>query len=395
MRVKLLLWFLRMLKGKPNMRQVLVTVGSRANYGRLISLIDKLRGNSAIDTKILAHSSALVDRFGGGHNLFAQNGHHVDYMIYNQLVGDNSNQLTKTISLAAQEISNIFQNNRPDIVIVGGDRYEILAVGIACLMHNIKLVHLQGGEISGNVDDKIRDIMSTCASVHCVVNEAAMENLQARLGSNANIHVTGCPGNDLSVEIKKSSIKPNFLYLPENGVGRTLDPDQKKFALVVIHPESYDHDFNSSVVDCALSAITNSNVVKNVVALWPNSDLFGETIARRYREILEHNEYKDLNIRMFKGFYPREYLLLLKECFFAVGNSSSFVREGSLLSTPSLLIGDRQVGRDIAANAQVVKKDKIEDSIRSLQHSRLNDQQQMKYGDGSASEKIVNIIESL
>ena len=375
-------------------KKVLFTIGSRANYGRLCSLISKFQSSSYFDVEIAVHSSAIVDKYGDISETLESHGHSPSWIVHTLLHSDGSEGITKTLALGISEFGSILRQTQPDFVVVGGDRYEILAPSIATMFHSAQLIHLQGGEVSGNVDEKVRNSVTKMSDIHFPATELAFSRLIAQGTPPEKTFNCGCPGMDVVINSKYPPV--DFGELNAHGFGRELD-EGSEFCLLIVHPESFDEAFNLHAMDLILSALEKLDVVKNVIALWPNADLDNGAMARALRVILDHQKYSGINIKVFKGFSPEKFVGILANSKFCIGNSSSFVREGAVLGKPVVIVGDRQNNRDITGNVRLADITEMESVSQAILWA--NNIQSIKpdyaYGRGTSSEHIYDSLLSL
>jgi UDP-hydrolysing UDP-N-acetyl-D-glucosamine 2-epimerase len=375
-------------------RKILFTVGSRANYGRLCSLITTFQNSSSFEVEIAVHSSAIVDKYGDISGVLKSNGHNPSYTIHTLLHSDEAEGLSKSLALAITEFATTLKQSKPDFVVVGGDRYEIMAPSIATMFHTAQLIHLQGGEVSGNVDDKVRSAVSKISDIHFPATREAYLRL---LKDGASIDKTfscGCPGMDVVMNVSSESI--DFKELNEHGVGRILK-NGSDFVMLIVHPESFDKEFNRQAMDIIFGALEKLELVENVIALWPNADLDNGAMSRTLRVILDEERYPSLNIKVYKGFAPEKFITLLSASKFCIGNSSSFVREGSIIGKPTVMIGNRQQDRDVKSNikhADLSDDKSLRDTLNWA--ASIGDlKPDYSYGNGTSSKDIHDAILSL
>ena len=367
--------------------RVCVCVGSRANFGRMESVIDSL-SRKPVRLTVFLYGSALSERFGLDPKSMAKLQQLNVYTCWSLFESDSGLGASKTVGVTIGSFSDFLANNPQDCVVVGGDRYEIMAIAVTSALHSVKLVHLQGGELTGNVDDKIRHAVSQLADYHFPSNlESAQRLVQFRI-PNDRIFALGCPGLDA---VKEGLVSIGSSFLNERGSGRKLD-EGEPYAVFVYHPESqpaFDEvEFHE---DCLRSLLKIG--IKNVVVFWPNADPGNNKLSLFFRRLLEHAEFPELNVRMYKSLTPAMYNSVLSSSRCVIGNSSSFVRECALLGVPALIVGQRQENRLLGENA--VRLDpRREDVFLKLQQLLQQDAPASSsiYGDGSAGPKIASVI---
>lgn len=375
-------------------KKILFTIGSRANYGRLSSLISKFKCSTLFKVEIAVHSSAIVDKYGDISKVLQANGHSPNFVFDTLLHSDSTQGSSKTIALGISEFATLLAQSNPDFVVVGGDRYEILAPSIATMFHTAQLIHLQGGEVSGNIDDKVRNAVTKMSDIHFPATKEAHTRLIDQGAFPERTYNYGCPGMDLIFDSSYNDI--DFGELNSSGVGKSLDKNYE-FGLLILHPESFDENFNKKAMDLIFSSLEKIATVKNIIAFWPNADLDNGSMARSLRIIIDKNKYSNINIRVFKGFSPEKFINIISNCKFCIGNSSSFVREGALLAKPAILVGNRQQNRDIKNNIQITDVNNVEALEDSIiwASSITNIEPDYSYGRGDTSNKIYEAVLSI
>ena len=321
------------------MRKITVVLVDRANYGRLKPVMELMRDEPEIDMQIVCTGSMLLDRFGKAIDVVKDDGFEVQEEIYIELEGSVPGTMVKTMGLGVIELANAFQRLSPDFVIVIGDRYEALSAAIAAAYQNICLVHIQGGEVTGSIDESTRHAISKMAHYHFPSTNQAGEYL-VRMGERKKtVFPLGCPSADVVADACRSI--PDDL-LDRLGVGTHIDVS-KRFLLALFHPVTTEFRSAESQMEELLEALKSSG--EQVIMIWPNIDAGADGISqaiRRFREINRDN----VPLHVYKNFEPDVYVPLMKKAACLVGNSSSFIRDASFLGTPVVLVGSRQDGRE-------------------------------------------------
>ena len=251
--------------------------------------------------------------------------------------------MAKSTGLAIVELSTIFENLKPDIVITVADRFETMSTAVAASYMNIMVAHTQGGEVTGSIDEGVRHAITKLSHVHFPATKLSARNI-INMGENANdVHLVGCPAIDI---VKKTNSRlSKDIFNEKNGVGAIIDKS-KPFLLVLQHPVTTEYGQGITQIQKTLEAIKNINM--QTVWLWPNIDAGSDDISKGIRIFREQN--KAVPIRFYKNFSPEDYTKLLANTACIVGNSSSAIREGSYLGTPAVNIGTRQSFRECGEN---------------------------------------------
>jgi UDP-hydrolysing UDP-N-acetyl-D-glucosamine 2-epimerase len=271
------------------------------------------------------------------------------------------------------------------MVITVADRFETIATAIAATYLNIPLVHLQGGEISGNIDERVRHSTTKLADLHF----PATENSKARIikmGENPKmIFNYGCPAMDVLVENDLSI--DNQIMSGYGGTGKAMDWTEP-YMLVLQHPVTTSYGEGLQQIKESLNAVVKYQEIQKVV-IWPNIDAGTDDVSKGIRMFREKNRKEP--IHYFRNFSPEDYARVLNNAVCAIGNSSSFIREGAFLGTPAVIVGDRQEGREHADNILFSGYDrcKITEKIgEQLKHGRFKPDH--IFGSGNSGKKIAD-----
>ena len=371
-----------------NKRRVCVVVNSRANYGRVKSFMVAARESEILELQVVVGASAVLYRFGNVRDFIEQDGFHIHAEMHTVVEGNEPVAMSMSAGLAGIELSGILKSLSPDVVVVIADRYEQIATAISSSFMNIPVAHLQGGELTGSIDDSVRHAISKLAHVHFPATEKAGQRL-IKMGEQPNsVFVIGCPAMDL---VLSSEGRPSQGVL-QTGVGSRLDLDLP-YIVVVQHPVTTEYLDAYSQVTETLSAAQkiSSELGIQVVWLWPNVDAGSDSISKRLREFRESGDSQGFHF--FRNFSPEDYIRIIREAVCIVGNSSSGIREASFMGIPSVNVGSRQAGRERAENVIDVGPSarEIETAILSqLQHGRF--EPSTLYGDGQAGKKMADVL---
>lgn len=370
-------------------RKICVVVASRANYGRVKSVITAIDNHEDLELQLIVGASALLDRFGKAIDIIREDGFKVDRTIHYIVEGETLLTQAKSTGLGVIELSTAFNDLNPDIVVSVADRFETLSTALAATYMNIPLAHIQGGEVSGNIDDKVRHAISKLADIHFPATEKSKENLIKMAELEETIFNFGCPAMDL---IKSHNLDiSNQAMKRYSGVGHNIDWE-KPYLLMIQHPVTTSYGEGLSQIIDTLNALKTFSDEYQIVVLWPNADAGSDDIAKGIRTFREKGLAN--NFSFHKNFTPEDYIKVLSNCACAVGNSSSFLREGEFMGIPSVLVGDRQVGREIGENVVIsgYNKDEIIANIneRLINRDKIKNSNLSVFGDGTAGIKIAN-----
>ena len=359
----------------------------RANYGRLKPVLEIMNSDADIDLNLVCTGTMLLDRFGKAVDLVKKDGFDVTEEIYIELEGSVPSTMAKSIGLAVIELSNAFQRQSPDFVLLIGDRSEALGAAIAAVYQNYCLIHIQGGEITGSIDESARHAITKLAHYHFPSTQQSRDNIVQMGERKETVFSFGCPSVDV---VKSASIGIDSLTMME-GVGPSMDLE-KEYILVLFHPVTTEYQTAEKNMIEVLEAIKEIDM--QTVLIWPNIDAGSDGVSQAIRRFREYNHSTQLHA--YKNFDPEEYIPLLEHAACAIGNSSSFIRDASFLGTPVVLVGTRQDGRErTKAVIRVVEnKDKIVDAVKcQINHGRY--EASNLYGTVGASTRIVKQIKLL
>lgn len=369
-------------------RKVGVVVTARPSYARIKSAMQAIVKHPDLELQLIIAASALLDRYGNIVKYVERDGFEIAAKVYIILEGENLITSAKSTGLGIMELATNFDNLKPDVVITVADRYETMATAVSASYMNIPVAHVQGGEVTGSIDEKVRHAVTKLSNLHFVSTEKSAERV-IRMGENPDkVFVTGCPSIDLAFEVQKSPALDFNPYEKYGGVGDQMDY-KNGYVVVMQHPVTTEFGNGMDQVTETLEAV--QSVGMPVFLFWPNVDAGSDGVSRGIRRFREHG--KSDNIHFFKNMEPEDFLKLIYNSKGIIGNSSVAIRESSFLGIPAVNIGNRQEGRERGKNVIDVPYDRvmIEQAIRQqLQHGKY--ESDMIYGHGSAGEKIADLL---
>lgn len=369
-------------------RKVCVVVTARPSYSRIKTALRAIQEHPDLELQLVVAASALLERYGSAVRNIEADGFDISARVYMVLEGENLAAMAKTTGLGLLELATVFDNLRPDVVVTVADRYETLATAVAASYMNIPVAHVQGGEVTGSIDEKVRHAVTKLADIHLVSSEKAAERV-IRMGEDpCSVHVTGCPSIDLAASVlqdPKLDFEPLKKY---GGVGAALDLSNG-YLVVMQHPVTTEYEQARNHVFETLHAVRQLDLP--TLWFWPNVDAGSDGTSggiRAFRETEQPN-----NIHFFKNMEGMDFLRLLCNSRCLIGNSSVGVRECSYLGVPVVNIGSRQAGRDRATNLLDVNYDQKE-IVGAVRHHMGNGRypNATTYGDGNAGERISQVL---
>jgi UDP-N-acetylglucosamine 2-epimerase/N-acetylmannosamine kinase len=372
-------------------RKICAVITARPSYSRIKTALKAIQEHPELELQLVVAGSALLDRYGNAVQYIEKDGFKIDEKVFMVLEGENPTSMAKTTGLGVMELANIFYNLKPDVVISVADRYETIATAIAASYQNIPLAHIQGGEVTGNIDEKVRHAVTKLADIHLVASDGAKERV-IRLGEDPDYVInTGCPSIDLANEIL---LDPGLNFEPfekYGGVGTQLDLEQK-YLVVMQHPVTTEYSESRKQIAETLEAIHELKIP--TLWFWPNVDAGADGTSSGIRAFRE--KYNPTYIHFFKNMEPTDFLRILKQSACLIGNSSVGIRECAYLGVPVVNIGSRQNRRERGNNVLdcAYDKNQIMDSIKQqVLHGHYAPDH--LYGDAKAGEKIADVLASI
>jgi UDP-hydrolysing UDP-N-acetyl-D-glucosamine 2-epimerase len=374
-----------------NMRKICVVITARPSYSRVKTVLQAIREHPELELQLVISGSALLDRYGTAVNFIEKDGFEVASRVYNVLEGENLMSAAKTTGIGILELSTVFNNLKPDIVVTVADRFETMATAVAATYMNIPLAHIQGGEVSGSIDEKVRHSITKLADYHFVASEGARQRV-LRLGENPEfVFKPGCPSIDIAFKVART---PNLDFDPYEkygGVGaRPSIADG--YIVVMQHPVTNEYRESRAQIEETLCAL--KDLEKSVLWFWPNVDAGSDGTSTGIRSFRE--KYKPQHIHFFKNMDGEDFLRLLINSKCIVGNSSVGIRECAWLGVPAVNIGSRQNRRERGNNVTDVDYSRtlIREAVLTCLKNGKAEPSDI-YGNGDAGRQIADLLASI
>jgi len=367
------------------MRKILYITGTRADYGLMRSVLREIESHPRLELEIAATGMHLMEEFGRTIEEVKKDGfkiHEIDATYEKDDKESMLNFIGKFIQLLAKKIEEI----NPDIILLLGDRGEMLAGAIVGAYLTIPTAHLHGGEVTSTVDELARHAITKLAHIHLPPTEKSAERIIKMGEDPLNVFVVGPPGID-------SILNENLIEPTE--LSKKYDLELSKPILLLLqHPVTTDAEDAPAHIRETLEAIVELR--HQTIAIYPNADAGGREIIE---VIKEYEKYPF--IKMFKSIPHKEYLSLMKIASVMVGNSSSGIIEAPSFGLPAINIGSRQEGRERAENVIDVDYDK--EQIKAAIKKALDDENfkgkvkncKSPYGDGGVGVRITDILSEI
>jgi len=369
-------------------KKICVVITVRGNYAKMKSVLRAIKENSHLELQLIVGGATILPKFGNPIKLIESDGFQINEKVHFLVEGETLITMAKSAGLAIIELATAFGNLKPDIVIAIADRFEALSIAMTAAYMNIPVAHLEGGEISGSIDESIRHAITKLSHLHFVATELSRQRI-IQMGEDENkVFVTGTPSIDSFAGLDG---KLNFdVFQKYSGVGARFDTSDG-YLVAIHHPVTTEYEQAFFQVNQTLQVIHELGLP--TLWLWPNMDAGSDNISRGIRAFRE--KYSPPKIHFFKSFSIEDYARLLNNCSCLVGNSSSGIRECAFLGTPVVNIGTRQNGRQRGKNVIDVgyNKDGIKAAIKR-QISNGKHKRDYLYGDGKAGKKIADLLTS-
>lgn len=369
-------------------RKICVVITARPSYSRIKTALLAIQNHPDLELQVVAAASALLDKYGNVAEAMKADGFELAAEVFMMLEGENLLTSVKSTGYGLAEMASTFSRLQPDIVVTIADRFETIATAIAASYMNIPLAHVQGGEITGSIDEKVRHAVTKLADIHLVSNELAKSRV-TRMGERESaIHNTGCPSIDLAADVlaqPELDFDPIQKYM---GVGGNVAHD-KDYVVCLQHPVTTEYKDSKEYATKTLRAIRNVDIPTYL--FWPNVDAGSDGTSKAIR--IYREECGDDKIHFFKSMLPKDFLRLLYNSRCIIGNSSVAIRECSFLGVPAVNIGTRQQGRLRGKNVYDVdySTEQITKAILAQTHVGRFDSEPI-YGDGKSGTRIAEVL---
>lgn len=373
------------------MRKICLVMTSRGNYGKLKSVISAVTADPELELNLVVGGSLVLDKYGKVLDSEYVELPTIDRQVRFVIEGENLLTMAKSAGLAMMEFAEVFERLQPDVVVVIADRFECLPIAAAAAYMNICVAHIEGGEISGSIDESVRHAITKMAHLHFPATEEARERI-IRLGEDSDrVWNVGATSLDALALLDLDSIGGVIEFQKYHGVGEVVELIHGKYLVVIQHPVTTEYDRSYQHIGQTIEAIHQLSVP--TAWIWPNMDAGSDAVSKAVREYRE--ELKPRHVQFFKSLPIELFGPLLNNAGCLVGNSSSGIREAAFLGVPVVNIGSRQDGRRRGKNVVTVpnNKQEIVDAIKRQLASGRFDPDHF-YGDGMAAPKIVDVLRS-
>lgn len=362
-------------KQMKNKKLVFLT-GTRADYGKIKSLIQEVEDLDGFEPYIFATGMHMLAKYGSTYKEILKDGYQNIYTYINQSGKESMDIILSNTILG---FGNYIAEIKPDAIVVHGDRLEALAGAIVGAFNNIKVFHIEGGEVSGTIDESIRHAITKFAHYHLVSNEKAKRRIMQLGEAEENIYVFGSP----DIDVMLSDTLPGI-----DEVRRYYEIPYEEYGILMYHPVTTEVELLPAHIHSVIEAILKSE--QNYVVIYPNNDSGTDIILNELKRLEGNKKFRILPSMRFEFF-----LSLLKNAQFIMGNSSSGIREAGVYSIPAIDIGNRQAGRYLLnENKHIIHVDENINDIREAikQVGKMHIEPSFEFGIGNSTEVFREII---
>uniref|UniRef100_A0A8C8DI77 Glucosamine (UDP-N-acetyl)-2-epimerase/N-acetylmannosamine kinase n=1 Tax=Oryzias sinensis TaxID=183150 RepID=A0A8C8DI77_9TELE len=368
--------------------RVCVATCNRADYSKLAPIMFGIKAHSdEFELEVVVLGSHLIDDYGNTFRMIEQDDFGIDSKLHTIVRGEDEAAMVESVGLALVKLPDVLQRLRPDILIVHGDRFDALALATAAALMNIRILHLEGGEVSGTIDDSIRHAISKLAHYHACCTRMAEQHLIAMCEDHSRILLAGCPSYD---KLLLTHHKDDYMDIIKSWLGdKVQDHD---YIVALQHPVTTDIQHSIKIYGLMLDALLSFN--KKTLILFPNIDAGSKEMVRvmRKKGIEQHP-----NFRAVKHIPFEQFIQLVCHAGCMIGNSSCGVREAGAFGTPVINLGTRQTGRETGENVLHVRDADTHNKIYHALELQFGKRYPCSkiYGDGSAVPRILKFLRSI
>ena len=370
------------------MRKVCVVTGYRSDYTKLKSILSGIKEQEDLKLQLIVFGAHMIDSFGKTVDQIEGDGFPVDLKLTTNIDGNTPYCMAKSIGLAVIELAGSLEHLNPDLVLIVGDRYEIFSVAIAASISNIPVAHVQGGELSGTIDEVLRHCITKLSHIHFPSTSLSAKRIEYLGEDPDNIYNVGCPAIDF---IKKTKFVGKEDIKTLEGLEYSKLDLSSPYFILIQHPVTTDYTRSGPDMKTVLEAL--QEIGTQTILIYPNPDAGADEILREIRSFGTIHGKSSVLVNKYKNIPFDSYLNLLKYSSCLIGNSSSGIREAHVFGTPVINVGHRQEGRERTQNIIDVhcEKQLIIDAIMDSRNKKYNIEETL-YGNGHAGEKIADIL---
>uniref|UniRef100_A0AAQ6AA69 UDP-N-acetylglucosamine 2-epimerase domain-containing protein n=1 Tax=Amphiprion ocellaris TaxID=80972 RepID=A0AAQ6AA69_AMPOC len=368
--------------------RVCVATCNRADYSKLAPIMFGIKSHPEdFELEVVVLGSHLIDDYGNTFRMIEQDDFDIGSKLHTIVRGEDEAAMVESVGLALVKLPDVLQRLRPDILVVHGDRFDALALATAAALMNIRILHLEGGEVSGTIDDSIRHAISKLAHYHACCTRMAEQHLIAMCEDHCRILLAGCPSYD---KLLSTHHREDYMDIIKSWLGDKVQ--ERDYIVALQHPVTTDIQHSIKIYGLMLDALLSFN--KKTLILFPNIDAGSKEMVRvmRKKGIEQHP-----NFRAVKHIPFEQFIQLVCHAGCMIGNSSCGVREAGAFGTPVINLGTRQTGRETGENVLHVRDADTQNKIYHALELQFGKRYPCSkiYGDGNAVPRILKFLRTI
>lgn len=362
------------------MKKIVFLTGTRADYGKIKALMSKIDSDSNFEMFLFVTGMHMLSRYGSTWREIEKDGFKKVYHYINQ---NPNTPMDLALSNTISGLSHYVQEIKPDLIVVHGDRLESLAGAIVGAFNNVRVAHIEGGEVSGTIDESIRHAITKFAHIHFVSNEESKKRI-LQLGENPeHIFIIGSP----DIDIMHSRNLPSLQQVKDR-YNIVFD----EYSIAIYHPVTTEYECLQQNIKVFVEALLASD--RNYIVIYPNNDLGSDIIIAEYNKLLSNPKFA-----VYPSIRFEYFLTLLKHASFMIGNSSAGIREATVYGTPTIDVGNRQCGRYQVDSDRLIQhsNENIEEILSAISHvpkRELTRSNHSIFGNGDSATLFMDIIKT-
>lgn len=360
------------------MKKIVFLSGTRADWGKIKALVQRVKESKKFEYKIFACGMHLLELYGKTFIEIYKDGFDEVFLAKPY---KHQEKMDLALSECIKQFSHFIKEYKPDLIVVHGDRLEALSGAIVGAFNNILVAHIEGGEVSGTIDESIRHSISKLAHLHFVANNEAKKRLIQLGEREEDIFVIGSPDIDLMLGDLPSMQEVQEHYYQ-------IKPFNGDYAIFLYHPVTTEEKNLQKNITQTLKALKKSAL--NYIVIYPNNDLGSKTILKAYKSLKG-----DSHFALFKSLKFEAFLTLLKNARFIIGNSSAGIREAPIYAIPCVNLGSRQEGRYKESKGIISVKESEKEILSAIERVKnLSLDSSLEFGAGESAKEFINVLES-
>ncbi|XP_055765969.1 bifunctional UDP-N-acetylglucosamine 2-epimerase/N-acetylmannosamine kinase isoform X1 [Salvelinus fontinalis] len=368
--------------------RVCVATCNRADYSKLAPIMFGIKANpDEFELEVVVLGSHLIDDYGNTFRMIEQDDFDIGSKLHTIVRGEDEAAMVESVGLALVKLPDVLHRLRPDVLVVHGDRFDALALATAAALMNIRILHLEGGEVSGTIDDSIRHAISKLAHYHACCTRTAEQHLIAMCEDHTRILLAGCPSYD---KLLAAHHRDDYMDIIRNWLGDNVK--EHDYIVALQHPVTTDIKNSIKIYELMLDALISFN--KKTLVLFPNIDAGSKEMVRvmRKKGVEQHP-----NFRAVKHVPFEQFIQLVCHAGAMIGNSSCGVREAGAFGTPVINLGSRQTGRETGENVLHVRDADTQNKIYHALELQFGKRYPCSkiYGDGNAVPRIMKFLQTI